>query len=346
MQGSLDELAGAVVDFAEAEAIPGFAVLAKRGRETLLESYWGRANKETGIPVGPETRFRLASVSKPITARAVTALVAAGKLGWDEKLFEIIDGIKPRGDPRLTDITVRHLVHHGAGWDRSKSFEPVYSGIRIAKALKLDRAPSFREACAYIARRKLQFAPGTGYAYSNIGYAFLGLVIEARGGRPYEEFVRDTVLAPVALENIGFLRSWTPQPDEARGYYHDARGRRVPVDVFFKDCPRCDPYIHAANGGWIASAQETMTLIQSADRETVARRPDFAPSKTNYYGRGWQVFETEKGQDLVHVGRLPGTFAVALSRADGLDIAMLFNANPGDHHTTGNQWVARLRSLG
>src|SRR5262245_39249302 len=120
--------------------VPGAALaVAKDGRPVYARGF-GWADLQTLTPVAPDTRFRLASVSKPTTGVAVLRLAQEGRLSLDERAFErlpvephLAPGARP--DPRWQQITIRHLLNHTAGWDRDRSGDPMFMSVKIAQAL-------------------------------------------------------------------------------------------------------------------------------------------------------------------------------------------------------------------
>ena len=179
----------------------GSLAVSHNGRLLLARGY-GIADKATGAPVTPRTRFRLGSLSKPITAVAILKLVEEGKLRLDDPILPLLgDLVAPAQtvrDPRVRAITVRHLLQHTGGFDREASGDPMFMP-RAAAALERQRATP-PPTCAVILRNvldgPLDFDPGAREAYSNFGYCILGRIIERVTGTPYVEFARSRLLEP------------------------------------------------------------------------------------------------------------------------------------------------------
>ncbi|HNV72606.1 MAG TPA: serine hydrolase domain-containing protein, partial [Candidatus Ozemobacteraceae bacterium] len=154
--------------------IPGGAVvLAKDGRLLLARGY-GYANQDKRVPVDPwKHAFRLASLSKAITAAAILKLVESGRLKLDAPVFSLLPWVKSAelqvADPRLRQVTVRHLLHHSGGWDAAQGYDPMFATRVIAEARKTSCPPSIRDIVHYMLTQSLSFDPGTAYAYSNFG---------------------------------------------------------------------------------------------------------------------------------------------------------------------------------
>jgi N-acyl-D-amino-acid deacylase len=119
--------------------IPGGAIaVAKDGRLVLARGY-GWADVDNEIAVSPDALFRIASISKPITAAAIMTLVERGRLRVEDRAFDILSGLDPPAgvtpDPRLADITIEQLLRHSGGWDRDRSFDPMFRPILAATAV-------------------------------------------------------------------------------------------------------------------------------------------------------------------------------------------------------------------
>ena len=163
--------------------MPGLALaVTDYGRLVYARGY-GYADVATGEKVTPKSLFRIASISKPITAVAILQLVEQGKLGLDDRVFEVLDyhsEIAQIGDfdDRQRKITIRHLLEHRGGWDRGISFDAMFQSVRFANELDVPAPANPEIVIRAMLRKKLDFEPGYRYAYSNYGYCLLGRVIE------------------------------------------------------------------------------------------------------------------------------------------------------------------------
>ncbi|HLU39614.1 MAG TPA: serine hydrolase domain-containing protein, partial [Planctomycetota bacterium] len=163
-------------------------------------------------PTPPDALFRIASITKPLTAAAVRSAAARGLLDLDAKAFALIGVTGPRGrapaDPRVAEITVRHLLEHRAGWDRAVTFDPVFRVAEAGRELQIDRDPTPRDLIAWMLTKPLQSAPGERAAYSNFGYCVLGRVLEqATGERSYYAALQKLVLRPAQIADVKLARS-------------------------------------------------------------------------------------------------------------------------------------------
>ncbi len=331
--------------------IPGGALaVVKDGRLVLARGY-GLADVDTGRPVEPDSLFRIASVSKPITAAAVLVLVEQGRLDLDAHVLELLDGFEPpqgtEVDPRLRQITVRHLLHHTGGFDRRVSFDPMLSPPQITEAL--GTLAENRPILRFMLGRPLDFDPGTRYAYSNFGYSILGRVIEQVTGQSYAQAVQTLVLQPAGITRmrLGHTRRADRADGEVCYYPHD--GAR-PVESVFPDQqqPVSEPYgrfyIDAmdAHGGWIASASDLVRFAASLDGARARRlladstlhliesrpAPPVSQEEPAYYGLGWMIRPEEDSANWWHAGSLPGTRSYLVRTHHGLIWAVVFNSRP------------------
>lgn len=330
---SLDRL---MTTFVRDNRVPGAALaVAKDGRVVYAQGF-GSANRESNTPVKADSRFRIASVSKPLTAAAVLKLVELGKLRLDDPAHTHLPKFVPppgnRPDPRWKSVTVRHLLQHTAGWDRSKSGDPIGQPRAVAKALGTNPPVPPRGVARYALGRPLDHDPGTKYAYSNVGYLLLGRIIEHLSRRPYERFVQDAVLAPLGVTGPRLGRARVADRPLGEVRYYDRRSRVV--DSLYtpgQQVPLCDGGEnfkgYEAHGGWVASAPE---LARFAGRfvptAEVTARPVGVPGEgAVYYGAGWQVRSAGGGFNLWHTGYIAGTEALLVRRHDGFSWAVLFN---------------------
>ena len=224
---SYDEMMAALIKKWD---VPGAALaVAHHGKLVLVRGY-GLANKERSLPVEPTSLFRLASLSKTVTAVAVLQLVQGGRLKLDDKVVPILGDIGPRADritdSRVHDITVRYLLQHSGGFDRNRSGDVVFMP-GAADAAQRQGGP-LPPDCPTIMRdtleRKLDFAPGERFAYSNIGYCILGRVVERVTGVTYETHVRRHVLGPVGATRMTIGHTLRPADGEVT--YYDYRGAK------------------------------------------------------------------------------------------------------------------------
>lgn len=186
--------------------IPGAAVSYAVGDKLVFARGYGRADRQTGQPVTVDTPFRLASLSKPVTAAAILRLVERGDLSLDTDVTRILGRFKLTGD-QPGPVTVAHLLTHTAGLDEQRARDRF---VDPAEAVPLGD---------YLARRMPSRIRPAGeiVSYSNFGYALLGYLVEQVSGRPFPEFVRQEVFQPAGMRRSTFDQSHRPA-DLAKGY--------------------------------------------------------------------------------------------------------------------------------
>ncbi|MBY0502310.1 MAG: serine hydrolase [Bryobacteraceae bacterium] len=329
--------------------IPGAALsIAKDGRLVYTRGF-GVADVETREPVQPDSLFRIASVSKPLTAVGVLKLVEDGKLTLETRVLSYI-GRRATADARYNDITVRHLLQHSGGLDLDLwQFDPSFPDRKTLLALGANLPPSRGDVLNFVLTNlPLAFAPGTKYAYSNVGYMFLTEVIEKASGQPYEAYMREKVLAPLGITRMRIAGSLLTerQPGEVR--YWD-KGR---VDTsIFAGLPETveQPYgtfnirIFESGGGWLATMPDLVRFLTAFDvgapnpllrPETIrlmTERPNFMPATaTAWDGLGWGIERTPAGEQWSHSGALQGTLSVVFRGVNGISLALAANHLPDD----------------
>ena len=344
----------AIPELMERWGIPGGAVaLVKDGRLLLAKGY-GWSDVAAGEPVLPDSLFRTAGVSMPVTAAAPLGLVEDGALDLDDRAFRILGQLGltegTDGDPRVDNITVRHLLRHSGGWNRATSGDPTWQPGKVAAELDAPKPVGCREFLRYALGRPLDFDPGTKYAFASLGYCALGHVIEETTGLSYEEYVKQRVLEPASINRmrIGGTRLRERAEGEVR-YYLESSDEEFTSSVF-PDGPRSVPrpyggyYVAGRDsaGGWIASPIDLVRFVTALDgsRAPSVLRPETvdlmlsrpAPplqGGSYYYGMGWGVTSSGEDASYGHNGSQPGVRSSVRSTQEGLTWAVLFNLRPG-----------------
>ena len=336
--------------------LPGGSLAVSKNSQLVYSRGFGYADVGKKETVQPQSLFRIASISKPITAAAIMQLQERGKLDLDDPVRRYVQLTPTSGnrpvDSRWDKVTLRQLLHHTGGWDRDVSFDPMFQSVEFAKLLKVSPPAGPEHIIRAMLGRRLDFDPGARYAYSNFGYCLLGRVIEKVAGHSYEQYVKTEVLKPLGITSmrIGITLESGRAPSEVR-YYDPAMSPSVFASNFGKAVS--NPYgawhLEAmdAHGAWIASAEDLVRFGSAFDNpakcpilkpasiaEMFARPPGNAGfengrPKASYYGCGWSVRLVRDKANHWHTGSLSGTSTIMVHRHDGFTWAVLFNSRRG-----------------
>jgi len=182
--------------------VPGLALLVARHGEIVLAKGYGLSNVELNVSVKPETVFQSGSVGKQFTATAIMMLVEQGKIDLDDPLTKYF----PDAPAAWKDVTIRELLSHTAGFtDYPEDFD-----------MRKDRTED--ELLKQIESIPLAFPPGTQWAYSNLGYATLGILIHRVTGRFYGDFLQDHIFGPLGMTTTRIISEADIIPNRAAGY--------------------------------------------------------------------------------------------------------------------------------
>jgi N-acyl-D-amino-acid deacylase len=270
---ALDALVG---DMIRKWNLPGVTFALARDGRLLVARGYGYQDYEARQLMQPDTMIRVASVSKFITSLAIMRLRDRGQLDLDQPFMNILTeySVASGGDPRLRNITLRHLLQHSGGWNRTLFEDWTNQPFVVSRALGIPTPPICPDVIRYAMTQPLQFDPGTQTHYSNLGYCILGRVIARVSGQTYESYVRDQVLAPLGVHAMSIQRPRASGrgPFEAKYYIFD--GAQLADSVFpgeGKQPPAYayEPMTHEAGGGWLGSSID-LTRVMLAFAESPA----------------------------------------------------------------------------
>jgi D-alanyl-D-alanine carboxypeptidase len=201
-----ERLGAQLAALAAADDFAGTVLIAERGKIVFHRAY-GLAERGVGARNAPDTRFNLASIGKMFTGLAVMRLVEAGKIGLDDRLVRHLPDYPNKAV--AASVTIAQLLTHTAGIGNVAESET------RAAATTLDRLSDY---LPLFADKAPDFAPGERFAYSNMGYLLLGLVVEAATGEDYFDHIRRTIFAPLGMTGAAFLDLDIAAPKVATGY--------------------------------------------------------------------------------------------------------------------------------
>jgi CubicO group peptidase (beta-lactamase class C family) len=225
--------------YAEENHFPALAFGLVVDGQLLLSGANGYSEIATSTKATPQSLFRIASMSKSITAMAILALRKEGKLRLDDPAFMYIPELKSM--PLLTKdapaITVRHLLTHAAGFPEDNPW-----GDR-----QLD---SKDEELIALIKKGISFSnvPGVTYEYSNLGFAMLGKIISNVSGKPYQQYIDEVIFKPLGMNNTIWEYSKAPKTLLAHGYRYE--------DNIWKEEELLHDGTYGAMGGLITSIED------------------------------------------------------------------------------------------
>jgi D-alanyl-D-alanine carboxypeptidase len=288
-------------------AVPGLAIAIARNGTVLLARGYGVADVQNGAPVTPETRFDLASITKPFTAAAIMLLVEDGRIDLDAPIRTYLPEVPEQWD----EVQVRHLLTHTSGLP--------YSLIENAP---IDIPDSLIYQAVHDV--SLDFAPGERFQYSDGGYVLLGLITARASGLSWREFVTTRIFAPLGMADTYVTDRLSIHRNESRSY--DLRdGELVNAGrVYRVQTP-------AHNGifsnvfdlvRWDAALYSD-ELLGSDSREAMWTPTPISDGPPHPYGLGWALFELGDRPIQLHTGAT-GTAIVRFPH-DTLTVVVLTN---------------------
>lgn len=229
----LTDIDAALQQFVDAGELSGAVAVVGRADGTKHTSVVGRASLEAGTPMAADTPFRIASMTKPVTAVAVMTLVEAGRLSVDDPVEKHLPEFKgqmlisQRGEDTLTltkparPVTVKDLLTHTGGL--AGNYGPGLADAYTARKYTL------KETTLVVAQKPLEFAPGTKWSYCNPGIDTLGRLAEVLSGTGYEDYCRRTIFDPLGMTATTFHPTAETLARTAVTYGRDKAGKLTPA---------------------------------------------------------------------------------------------------------------------
>lgn len=262
--------------------IKGGSFALMRNDSLIYAKGYGYANVEDSIKCEVKHIFRVASVSKLITAVAVMKLCESGRISPDSQVFGS-EGILNDStflncrDKKITRITVEHLLRHLGGFANPHG-DAAFNRDLVAKWMDKELPLSMDDMVEYATKIRLRARPGEWFDYSNLGYIILSKVIEKASGMPYHKYVKDSVLAPAGCYDIHLAENFCCgfRDNEVR-YYEVKEADPVPAydgcdSLVMKSLGGNDVHGLYGAGGWVASPVELIKFVAA-----INEHPGIAP---------------------------------------------------------------------
>jgi len=307
---------------------PGAAVLVIKDGRAVFSRGYGVTDLRSFARIDVHTNFRLASVSKQVTATAVMLLVHDGKLRYDERLTDIFRDFPAYGRA----IKIRHLLNHTSGL---RDCEDLMSADNGASPEKIPQIKDAEVLALLKQQTTTKFVPGTKWAYSNSGYAVLAMVVEKVSRKAFGQFLQERIFGPLKMQNtIAYERGKNEVPHRAYGHTRKEAGWRETDQ---------SPTSAVLGDGGIYSSLDDLAKWDEALRHhnllsEVEMRPALTPAKLPAgggagfrdkraeYGFGWFLDSYKGHARMWHFGETVG-FRTAMQRFvdDKLTIIVLCN---------------------
>ena len=309
--------------------VPGLSLAVTKNGKLVYAKGYGVQDQEMMVPVDTSNLFRIASLSKFITATGIMQFIESGDLHMNDKVFGpgAVLGTEYGTLPyptRVSNITIKNLLQHEIGGWGNASSDPAFAQSSLNRKDLISWA---------IDNRPLTDDPGTKLDYSNLGYMILGQVIEKLSGQDYESYIRENVLEPSGVENMQVAGSKLADRKVNEVKYYGQNGQN-PYGYADGMLAR----IHPA-GGWIASAIDLLRIMTHIDGFTTV--PDIlqpstltimtTPSNNSVYASGLRV---NGSNNWWHGGSLSGTRTWIVRAANGYCWSILTNTRSTDSDFT------------
>jgi CubicO group peptidase (beta-lactamase class C family) len=284
--------------------IPAVSVAVVQDNQIRFQRGYGMADVENFVPAKALTAYRIASVTKPLTAVAAMQLAEKGKLDLDAPVQKYVPSFPTKNFP----VTTRQLLAHLSGIRNYKSGE----GERT------NRYDSLTDALSIFKDDPLDFEPGTRFSYTTFGYTLLGAVIEGASAMKYEDYMRENVFKPAGMQHTYVDDVYALIPNRARGYIPKVYGV---FDGVNRNAALMDSSYKIPGGGLVSTAEDIArfainaqngVLIKQETFEQMSKSQKTRDGRETGYGYGWYVGGSSGGfavgdpDSVWHGGVQPG----------------------------------------
>ncbi len=272
--------------------VPGLSVAIVTNGKLAWSNGYGLADVENFVPAKASTSYRLASISKTITATAIMQLVERGKVDLDAPVQKYCAAFPTKQWP----VTTRQLLGHLSGVRHYKDGELIYENTKHFTKLN--------DTLSFFKDDPLLHEPGTKYLYSTYGYNLLGCVVEGAAGMSYLEYVRKNIFEPAGMATIRDDDPAAIIPNRAQGYERTRDGA-------LRNSALADVSYKIPGGGFcstvedlakFAIALQSGKLLKSETRAQAWTTQKLKDGKDSTYGLGWQLSEHNGAKEVAHGG--------------------------------------------
>lgn len=311
----LDNYISNIFRILQIDTMPGASVLVSRNGDIIYRKGFGYADIEKKIPVTPDTKFKIGSVSKQFTAVAILKLQEEGRIKTGDKLSKYIPDF-----PRGNEVTIYQLLTHTSGIHDYNSTPGLDMTKPVTPQALLD----------IIKKLPYDFNPGERYLYNNSGYFILGYIVAQLSGKTLSEYLNETFFKPLGMKNSGIYETNIVLNNEAQGYSMNA-GMVKKAD--FQEMS------WASGVGSIYSTTEDLykwneavfngKVLSEATLKTAFTQAVLNSGAKVDYGFGWFLITDRGFKFIQHSGGVSG-FSAYLERQpdNNLTVCVLLNSLP------------------
>jgi len=316
-QNDIASIDNAVQNFMTTYNIPGVSIAITKENKLVYVKSYGKMSASDNTPVTNKSLYRIASVSKPVTAVGIMKLLEANKLTLDSKVFGtggILTNEYPSANlSQVGDITVRHLLHHSTNAWPNDGNDPMFKQPTY----------NFSQLITWTLNNYNAATPRGNYRYSNFGYCLLGRIIEKLSGKTYEQYLKDEVLTPCGITKMTTGGNTLADRKTDEVIYTGQSG----YSPYTMNVTRMD-----SHGGWIASATDLARFMVRVDgfpgKADILKPATITTMTTrsipsSNYACGWGV---NNANHWWHTGSLPGTAAQIIRSSTGFCWVILCNS--------------------
>lgn len=288
--------------------IPGYAAGVYYKGDILWTRAAGMADMKSNRPVRRDTPFRLASISKPLTATGILLLMQMRMIDLNDEVRKYCPAFPPKRHP----ITVAQLLGHLGGIRHYKDDDPADANNSI-------RFPNIIEALKKFSSDPLVHEPGSKFLYSTYGFNLAGCALEGAAGMPYEQWMRDKVFATVGMCNT--------VPDNNRGLsMRRALGYRKSPAGEIEDCMPSDNTAKIPGGGFVSTVDDLLRFAEGTYRQRFLKSEltelmwtsgRLKSGAATGYGLGWSISRAPEGdREIYHTGGQQGASTILYLRPE------------------------------
>jgi len=318
----------------EEQAVPGLSIAVGVGEEVVWAEGFGWADLENRTPVWPSTKFRIASISKSLTAGAVGRLVEAGNLDLDAPVQEYVPSFPCKEWPVTTRLLGGHLG--GIRHYREGEFGSMTHYEDVVDALEIFRNdPLINE-------------PGTAYAYSTYGWNLIAAVVQGASGEPFLSYMRRVVLEPIGMDATVAEHVDSLIYHRSRAYVRTPEGRVI-------NAPYVDNSNKWSGGGFLSTASDLVRyglaylegeFLRPETIEMLWTSQHTRDGERTGYGIGWRENFEDGRRIISHTGgAMGGTTVLVIYPAEEIVVAILTNLQ-GASQTGNAREVAEIFMAG